>query len=55
MQLKLKGLARTLVEKMGQPGLGSVTITDAVIKKVPEVVRSMLGSSFCDDQKCASP
>merc|ERR1712086_144824 len=37
MQLKLKGLAHSLVEKMGQPGLGSVTITDAVVKKVPKV------------------
>ena len=53
MQQKLTHLAHALVEKMGQPGLGSVTVTDDVIKMVPKLVQRMMGSSDCDKEKCA--
>merc|ERR1711865_420722 len=53
MQQKLTHLAHALVEKMGQPGLGSVTVTDDVIKMVPKLVQRMMGSSDCDKEKHA--
>ena len=54
MQTKLTQLAHKLVEALGQPGLGSVTVTDDVIKMVPKKVQEMMGSSDCDTEKYAS-
>merc|ERR1711865_94416 len=53
MQQKLTHLAHALVGKMGQPGLGSVTVTDDVIKMVPKLVQQMMGRSDCDKEKHA--
>merc|ERR1711865_218049 len=53
MQQKLTHLAHALVEKTGQPGLGSVTVTDDVIKMMPKLVQNMTGSSDCDQEKHA--